>query len=136
MATRPIKITASNEITGWLQLDDHGHTHAEAGDTIQWQISNHSGVYSIVTITKKSGSNFWSIQPHAQGANWKGTISLTAQVFDQYVYSIHWKASENGPVLIHDPIISIKPSVLRVISIISIAILGIFAIKFLRKKNK
>jgi hypothetical protein len=136
MATRPIKITGSNETTGWLQLDDLGHTRADAGDTILWQRSNQSGVYAIVDIKQKRGSNFWSTPPQAQGANWMGIISPTARVFDQYVYSIYWKASEDGPVRMHDPIISIKPSVQRFILIVLIAIVGIFTFKFLRRKYK
>ena len=115
MATRPIKITESDPKTGSLQLgdDEHtkdGHTRADAGDTILWQIANQSGVHSIVAIKQKSGSNFWSEQPQRQGANWKGTISDKAQKSEQYEYAIHWKASENGEVLVHDPIISIRPS--------------------------
>ena len=114
MATRPIKIIASKP-DGSLQLDDDehtkdGHTKAGAGDTILWQTANQSGVHSIVAIKQKSGSNFWSEQPQPQGANWKGTISREAKDREEYVYAIHWKASENGRVLVHDPIISIKPS--------------------------
>lgn len=109
-ATRPIKITKSDATTGSLELPDRGRSEAEAGDTILWQIANNSGVYSIVAITQKSGTNFWSEPPQPQGANWKGTISPEAKDFDEYEYAIHWKASEDGPVLVHDPIISIRPS--------------------------
>ncbi len=110
LATRPIKITQSNATTGSLELLDHGRTEADAGDTILWQIANQSGVHSIVAITQKRGTNFWSEPPHPQGANWKGTISPEAQELDEYEYAIHWKASADGPVLVHDPIISIRPS--------------------------
>ncbi|CAA9223106.1 MAG: hypothetical protein AVDCRST_MAG56-524 [uncultured Cytophagales bacterium] len=115
MATRPIKILKSDP-NGSLQLDDDedtkdGHTKADAGDTILWQIANHSGVHSIVAIKQKSGSpNFWLEQPRPRGANWQGTISPKVKKSEQYEYAIHWKASENGDELVHDPIISIKPS--------------------------
>jgi hypothetical protein len=136
MATRPIKITGSNATTGSLTLDDLGHTRADAGDMILWQIANQSNVHSIVAITEKKASpNFWSTSPRAQGANWQGNISSTARVGDRYVYSIHWRASEDGPVLTHDPILSIKPSVQRlqtIILIVLIAVVGILTFGLLR----
>ncbi len=110
MATRPIRITKSDATTGMLELPGRGRTEADAGDTIRWQIENQSGVHSIVAITQKGGTNFWSETPRPQGANWQGTISPEAQELAEYEYAIHWKASADGPVLVHDPIISIKPS--------------------------
>ncbi len=110
-ATRPIRIIKGNAADGTLELPNRGNTDAEAGETIRWQIDNHSGVHSIVAITQKGGTNFWSELPHQQGANWQGTISPEAKEPQAYEYAIHWKASAGGPVLVHDPIISIKPSV-------------------------
>ena len=142
MPTRPIKIINSNTTTGWLKLDDHGHTHAKAGDTILWQIANNSGVHSIVSIQEKSSSgNFWAAPPQPQGANWKGTILSTAPFGAEYVYSIIWRASEKGPELKHDPKISVRPSslyyiVLNTVKIIIAVIIGIFTWKFWRKLRK
>ncbi len=141
MPTRPIKITGSNSSTGSLKLSDHGHTVATPGDTILWQIGRHSGVDSITLIEeKKSSYDIFSRDPEPQGRNWTGEISSTAPGGAEYRYSIYWKASENGPVKKHDPIISIRPSfspIIRVIKLIIKVFLILFVISlfFWRKKK-
>ena len=110
MPTRVISIEGSDPLTGHLDLSDHGHTPADAGDTIQWQIKHGSGVDSITAIQPKSPSNnFWSSPPHSQGNNWTGDINSAAPNYDEYLYSITWTGNGNSHVF--DPKISIKPSV-------------------------
>jgi hypothetical protein len=109
MPTRVISIEGCNPSTGYLDLSDHGHTEAAAGDTILWQIKQGSGVDSITAIQPKSPSNnFWSSPPHRQGNNWTGDINSTDPINDEYVYSITWTGK--GKPHVFDPKISIKPS--------------------------
>ncbi|MCW3109332.1 MAG: hypothetical protein JWQ09_3838 [Segetibacter sp.] len=140
MPTRPIKIIGSNTSTGNLELDDHGHTIANPGDTILWQIQNTSGVESIISIQEKSASaNIWSTPPHAQGNIWTGEISSIAPAGAIYNYSIAWLAKGAGGAHIYDPIISIKPSGLHFIAKLVTAflvLLGFSYLMHLRMKRK
>jgi hypothetical protein len=143
MSTRVIKITGSDSTNGSLDLDDGGHTRAKAGDTIKWDIGQHSGVYSIVSIQEKSGStDIWSTPPRQQGNHWEGQIDSGAADCDVYVYSITWKASEKEDPLTFDPIISIKPTTgfintfLYMAAAVATAAVAFFAFKFLFKKLK
>ncbi len=96
---------------GLLELSDRGHTKARPGDTIMWQIDQHSGVESITSIEgKKYSTNIFSSGPFQQGRNWKGEISSNANDNDIFLYSILWKGEEKDEVHKHDPIISIRPS--------------------------
>jgi hypothetical protein len=109
MATRVVRITGSDINNGQLELSDRGHTKADPGDTIQWQIEQNSGVDSIVSIQEKSDSeNIWASPPRLQGSNWTGAISSTSRPYDAYVYSITWRRGSVTKVC--DPIISIKPT--------------------------
>jgi hypothetical protein len=109
MPTRVISIEGSDLSTGYLNLSDHGHTQADAGDTILWHIDHKSNVDSITSIEAKSVSNnFWSSLPHSQGNNWTGDIDPSAPANAEYNYSIRW--TEHGNSHIYDPKISIKPN--------------------------
>ena len=111
MPTRPIKIIGSDTSTGKLVLDDKEHTEVDPGDSILWQISQHSGVDSIISIKEKSSSaNIWENPPRKRGANWVGDISSKAPRSAEYVYAIYWKDSQKGQEHEHDPKISIRPS--------------------------
>ena len=132
MATRTIKIVASCISTGALILDDHGHTPADAGDKIIWQIQNGSGVKSIVSIDKKFGSpEIFSTRPHQQGNVWTGTISSSVPGGTIYDYFISW-TDTNNPSQQHtfDPIISIKPTSIFSISKIVMSLLVFFGFSF------
>lgn len=135
MATRVIRIKGSDPSTGNLDLSDHGHTPARAGDTIIWQIAQDSGVDSIISIQEKSGSaNIWSTLPHPRGNNWTGDINSAAPAYAVYIYSITWAKGSNSYIC--DPIIAIKPSTINIKTIIFLVasvILAIFTVKFLRK---
>ena len=109
-AANPIRITGSDKKTGNLTLSDNGHTKADPGQKIIWQIDKGSNVRSIVAIEQKRGTNFWSSLPAPQGANWQGTIRTDAKEREEYEYLISWIASDDGLEYKHDPIISIRPT--------------------------
>jgi len=110
MPTRPIKITSADTSDGSLQLSDRGHTIAEGGDTILWQIGNGSGVESITAIQEKPDStNIFSTAPHKKGRNWTGDIDPAAPPKAEYLYSIVWMAEDGSGPYTFDPKISIKP---------------------------
>lgn len=141
MANLVIRITGSNASTGWLKLPNNGYTRAKRLDSITWQIGNHSGVYSIEAIEeKKSSYNIFELEhPYRQGGHWKGDIKGSAPDYVEYRYNIYWKASQNGPVLKHDPIISIRPSgmqLTKIILLILTALFGIFTFRNWQQKNK
>jgi hypothetical protein len=111
MPTRPIKIMAGNTADGSLQLSDRGHTVAEGGDTILWQIANKSGVASITAIEEKADStNIFSEPPHKKGNNWVGVVDPEAPPKAEYVYSIVWMAGDGSGPYTFDPKITIKPA--------------------------
>jgi hypothetical protein len=110
MPTRPIKITGSDIKTEKLVLDDHDHTVADQGDTIEWQIAKGSGVFSISIVPKPGAAKIWQKAPGPQGNVWSGDISPTAPKGAMYGYSINWRAFSGGPEMHYDPLISIKPT--------------------------
>jgi hypothetical protein len=144
MATRPIKITASNSSNGSLTLDDHGHTTAKPGDTILWQIGNDSGVDSIISIQEKYGStNIFLTPPYKQGNNWRGDIDPHVPLYTVYLYSITWLAKDGSGSHKFDPIISIKPTdfffklvkkIIRLVPILTV-ILGVLLLFSDKKKR-
>ena len=140
MPTRPIKITGSNTSDGSLVLPNRGHTPADAGDTILWQIGNRSGVRSIQSIQEKRGStDIFSAPPRRHGSNWQGDINPAAPALARYIYSITWLADDGSGPHIHDPIISIRPrttsKVLLTVALLAFTVaVGIYTYKFLHKK--
>lgn len=109
MPTLPIMITRILPDNS-LQLDDNGHTDAHPGDKILWHIGNGSGVDAITAITGKNGSaNIFTRPPYQQGNNWVGEIIDRHDLDTNYSYSITWR---NGTgTYVHDPIISVRPSI-------------------------
>jgi hypothetical protein len=140
MPTRPIRITGSNSSNHSLILNDHGHTTADAGDTILWQIDAHSGVYSIISIQEKSGStNIFSSPPRPQGNNWRGDILAVVAPCTVYVYSITWLAKDGSGSHVFDPIISIRPTrftdkILNTVLYFAAAVITIITLGLLSKR--
>ena len=141
MPTQVIRIKGSNTSTGYLDLSDNGHTSALKHNTIKWQIDNHSGVYSITRIEEKTNSdNIFETPPHEQGNYWTGVISRSVHPGDEYLYSIYWKASQNGPEYKHDPKISIRPSLSPIIKILAFVValisISVFIQLSMKKEKK
>lgn len=139
MPTRPIKITAGNTSDGSLELSDHGHTEAEGGDTILWQIANKAGVGSITAIQEKPDStDIFSTRPGKRGHNWVGVIDSGAAPKAEYLYSIVWMAEDGSGPYTFDPKISIKPTSGLVMTKLTSGLLGFLAfpyLVFLRKQR-
>lgn len=138
-----IKIKNGDYDTGQLTLSDGGHTRANKTDYINWSIHNNAGnrVVSIIGIEKKSNNpDIFSIDPHANGAEWSAEIDNHTTYHTECLYSISWKGKD-GNNYIHDPKISVKPSfelhhvILKVIETVLVILLGICTLKFLRKKS-
>ena len=112
-----IIILGGDTSTHELILSDSGHTKALKGDHIKWKIDDDKSIVkSIAGISLKdttkdivSGSNGERPDKEDQ-KNWKAKIA--DDVFDGDVceYSIEWNDNE-GRRHLHDPIISINPSV-------------------------
>ena len=138
MPTRPIKITSGNTADGSLQLSDRGHTEAEAGDTILWQIANKSGVGAITAIEEKSDStDIFSSPPRKRGNNWVGVIDRAAPSKAEYQYSIVWTAEDGSGPYTFDPKITIKPTGLALGKLAS-GVLGVLSFPYwvYRRKQK
>lgn len=132
MPTRPIKITAGDPSNGSLTLSDHGHTVAEGGDTILWQIQNKSGVASITAIQEKPDStNIFSTTPRKRGNNWMGVIDTAAAPEAEYLYSIVWMAEDGSGPYTFDPKITIKPTAGIAAGKLTSAFLGFLSFPYL-----
>jgi hypothetical protein len=139
MPTKVIIISHGDPSTGVLQVPDIG---ADRTHKVIWQIRNNSGVDSIAAIVPKTSTeNIWATPPHPQGNHWEGDVSASARYGAVHSYSIHWRAVPAGPVLHHDPKITIKPDAnidhfLTVISGVVAAMLALFMVRFFRKRNR
>ncbi len=125
-----------------LELSDGGHTEAEKGKAIKWEITeDKTNVASIENIQRKYGDIIFEKPPKKENSKkWKAKIKQNATVGDKYTYSITWKDT-SGNEHTHDPIISIKPSPLTspwtsIIILLVSTVFGLFALKFLRRYRR
>jgi hypothetical protein len=93
-----------------LVLSDNGHTNASRSEQIHWHPGR--GVKSVTDVTAKSTSpistsKFWSIAPHQNGVNFKGTISSNVQGAWDYDITCNVGTNENQILITKDPRIQV-----------------------------
>ena len=137
-STRTIKIKKGYP-DGTLDLSDGGHTQAYKKDYIIWTIKKHQDITSIEKIEKKSGTDIFKTPPKPNGiqpgSDWIAEIKDNASDYSEYIYSITWNGTWGRRI--YDPKISVKPSKLNFIKLltgITLALLGLLSLEFLRRK--
>jgi hypothetical protein len=136
MADHEIKILKGDTSTGKLTLRP-SYTQVMPGDNVTWVIDPVSGVDSIHSIKKKSGSpNIFSHGPHSRTNDWYAVVKRLILRKTEYKYSIFWKADEG--TYEYDPLISVNPrfSFLTVFTVVALALFSLFAVFFLGEKKK
>ena len=104
-----INITGSNTSTHLLTLSDNGHTRADKGARVTWNVLD-PNVVSIKIIEKGGPVDIWSQSPRPQpgSKDWMGVIHPRARDNARYSYLIRCERP-TGVFHDHDPMISIKP---------------------------
>jgi hypothetical protein len=136
-----IILEKGNTSTHKLTLSDNEHTKAPKRATIEWKIKEGSNVASIELIKEKSDStpNIFSTRPYkVNNQKWRAVVAGDAPNHAVWEYFIRWKAVGSNTEHDHDPKISVKPSDLAsiIIRFLLALIIGLFTLKFLRKKSK
>lgn len=111
MANHPITITGINPSNNSLILSDNGNTHVDPGDTVTWNIGQHSGVGSITAITDNNGStDVFNPDPAPVGgsSNWRGTINPNIARGITETYTIWWLPSVGTDLFRYDPVIQVN----------------------------
>ncbi len=93
-----------------LILSDKGHTNASHSEQIHWHPGD--GVKSVTNVSAKSTSpisteKFWSIAPHENGVNFKGTINSDVEGAWDYDISCNVGTINNPVIKIIDPRIQV-----------------------------
>jgi hypothetical protein len=136
-----VQLGRGNTNTHRVDLPHGGHTLADKGDVVNWEVKKGSNVHAFRIEVKSDPSNIWSRSPQrVDDRNWEGELRSDAPDHAQYRYSIHWREA-GGPEHPHDPIISIRPGtfhdlVIQIVAAILAALFGFFAVKAFIKKKK